>query len=125
MTAIRGILAASVLVSTVATATAQGTDFNLTYHVERFATSQLSLDDCGEAASQAAQAAGLAAGQQSVETLFTVSGGETGVGSFVVQCIAVDGTTVAVVHGIDYGQTKGAIGLFADQAFAAIRAAAG
>ncbi|WP_323717244.1 DUF6180 family protein [Paracoccus aminovorans] len=45
-------------------------------------------------------------------------------GAFIVQCIAVGDTTVSVVQSIDYRQQKGTLGAFADQAFAAVKAAA-
>lgn len=106
-------------------ATAQDADFNLTYHVERTPAAQLSIEDCGQAVVDAATQAGLRNTTQSYpEQLVTVSGGEDSVGAFVVQCIAVDDTTVSVVQGIDYRQQKGALGTFADQAFAAVKAAA-
>ena len=56
--------------------------------------------------------------------LVTVSGGETGKGAFVVQCITVDDKTVSVVQGIDYRQEKGPLGAFADQLAQDLAAAA-
>lgn len=104
---------------------AQTSDFNLTYHVERNAAAELSIEDCGDAAVDAAGKAGLETSVQSFpDQLVTVTGGTQGSGAFVVQCIAVDDKTVSVVQGIDYRSSKGALGQFADQAFEAIKAAA-
>ncbi len=100
-------------------------DFNLTYHVERFQTSALSLDACANTVAGNAASAGLTVSITNFPgQLSTVSGGATSAGSFVAQCIAVDDKTVAVVQGIDYSQSKGGLGQFADQAFAAVQAAA-
>lgn len=106
-------------------ALAAANDFSLTYHVERFQTSALGLEDCANTAAGQAASAGLAVGVTNVPgQLSTVSGGATSSGAFVVQCIAVDDKTVAVVQGIDYRQSKGPLGQFADQVFAALQAAA-
>lgn len=105
-------------------ALAQNADFNLTYHVERTPASQLSIDACGKAVAQAARTAGMTANVQTYPgQLVLVSGGTEGRGAFVVQCIAVEKMTVSVVQGIDYRKAKGALGNFADQAFAAVKAA--
>lgn len=96
-------------------------EFFLTYHVERTDAAALSIESCGQIAADAARAAGLSADTTSFPgQLVTVSGGAKSVGTFVVQCITVDAKTVTVVQGIDYQQTKGQIGSFADQTFAAI-----
>ena len=113
-----GVLGASLPVM------AQNTDFNLTYHIERTPAAQLSIETCGKVVAQAAQKAGLRVDVQSYPNqLVTVSGGAEGRGVFVVQCIAVDKTTVSVVQGIDYRRQKGSLGTFADQAFSAVKAA--
>lgn len=118
-------LAAIGVLGFVTPALAQGTDFNLTYHVERTPAAQLSIEACGQAVVNAATQAGLRSATQSYpDQLVTVSGGADGNGGFVVQCIAVGDTTVSVVQGIDYRQQKGALGAFADQAFDAVKAAA-
>lgn len=104
---------------------AQNGDFNLTYHVERIPAAQLSIETCGSVVARVAGQAGLRAATQSYPgQLVTVSGGDEGSGTFVVQCIAVGDMTVGVIQGIDYRQQKGALGSFADQAFAAVKAAA-
>lgn len=103
---------------------AQGTDFNVTYHVERTPAAQLSIETCGKAVVEIATKAGLHTATQSYPgQLVTVSGGAEGSGAFIAQCIAVDDKTVSVVQGIDYRPHKGALGEFADQAFAAVKAA--
>lgn len=100
-------------------------DFNLTYHVERFQTSALDLETCAKTVAGDAASAGLTVSITNFPgQLSTVSGGAPSAGSFVVQCIAVDDKTVAVVQGIDYSQSKGPLGQFADQAFTALQAAA-
>lgn len=105
-------------------ALAQSPDFNVTYHVERTPAAQLSIETCGKVVTEAATAAGLRSASQSYPgQLVTVTGGEEGRGGFIVQCIAVEDTTVTVVQGIDYAPRKGALGEFADQAFAAVQAA--
>ncbi|WP_323717243.1 DUF6180 family protein [Paracoccus aminovorans] len=106
-------------------AAAQDADFNVTYHVERTPAAQLSIETCGKAVVEVATQAGLRSATQSYpDQLVTISGGADGNGAFIVQCIAVGDTTVSVVQGIDYRQQKGALGAFADQAFAAVKAAA-
>lgn len=91
--------------STVAQAADQ--DFTLTYHVERIPAEKLSIDTCGRVVSDVAEKAGLSAALQSFPgQLVTVQGGTTGSGAFVVQCIAVDATTVTVVQGFDYQGIK-------------------
>lgn len=103
---------------------AQNADFNLTYHIERTPSARLSIETCGNAVAQAARQAGLRADVQSFPgQLVSVRGGTEGSGAFVVQCIAVENTTVSVVQGIDYQGSKGSLGTFADQAFAAVKAA--
>ncbi|KQT52103.1 MULTISPECIES: DUF6180 family protein [unclassified Aureimonas] len=106
-------------------APAQTADFNLTYHVERTPAAKLSIETCGAEVQKAAGEAGLTADVRSFPgELVTVSGGAEGSGVFVVQCIAVDDTTVSVVQGIDYRNEKGLLGSFADGAIAAVKAAA-
>ncbi|ATY31175.1 DUF6180 family protein [Sphingomonas psychrotolerans] len=101
----------------------QGSDFNLTYHVERTPATKLSLAACGNAVIQIARQSKLSVDSQSFPgQLVMVKGGRAGAGTFVVQCIAVGNMTVSVVQGIDY-RTKGALGQFADRAFAAVKAA--
>lgn len=117
-------LSAIGLLSLPVLAQAQDADFNLTFHIERTPAAQLSIETCGSTVSSAAQQAGLSSTQQVFAgQLVSVSGGKDGVGTFIVQCIAVDQTTVSVVQGIDYQAQKGAIGEFADQAFAEVKAA--
>lgn len=109
--------------STVALAADQ--DFTLTYHVERIPAAKLSIDTCGRVVSDVAEKAGLSAALQSFPgQLVTVQGGTTGSGAFVVQCIAVDATTVTVVQGFDYQGTKGPLGEAADGTIAALKAEA-
>lgn len=104
---------------------AQEPDFNLTYHVERSPMAQLSIDTCASVVTAAAEQAGLASAVQRFPgQLAVIRGGVEGRGAFIVQCIAVDETTVSVVQGIDYRGQKGALGEFADQAFSAVKAAA-
>lgn len=118
-------LAAISVLGFAAPALAQDADFNLTYHVERTPAAQLSIETCGQVVVDAAEQAGLRSATQSYpDQLVTVSGGKDSLGGFVAQCIAVGDTTVTVVQGIDYRQQKGALGEFADQAFAAVKAAA-
>lgn len=96
---------------------AQTTDFNVTYHIERTHAAQLSIESCGKAVMDAAREAGLeAVSENTPEKLVTVSGGSSGKGAFLVQCIAVDDKTISVVQGIDYSPEKGALGDFADLA---------
>lgn len=117
-------LSAAALLSLSAPAFAQEVDFNLTYHVERTPAAQLSIETCGDTVAKAAGQAGLSANVAAFPgQLVTVSGGATGKGAFVVQCIAVDDKTVSVVQGIDYQQEKGALGAFADQLAQAMAAA--
>jgi NADPH:quinone reductase-like Zn-dependent oxidoreductase len=105
-------------------ALSQSSDFNLTYHVERTPAARLSLATCGNAVAQVARQSRLSVDVQSFPgQLVIVKGGRGGVGAFVVQCIAVGNTTVSVVQGIDYKVQKGALGQFADRAFAAVKAA--
>lgn len=117
---------ALILIAPVAFSTAaRAENFHLTYHVERFANAALSLEDCAGAASLAASAVGMQAQSQTVEgQLITVQGGQTDLGSFVVQCIAVGDQTVSVVHGVDYGAAPGQLQAFANSAFEAIKSAA-
>lgn len=118
------LLSAAYLFSSSLPVLAQDADFNLTYHVERTPAAQLSIETCGSVVAKAARQAGLRNDMQSFPgQLVTVRGGIEGRGAFVVQCIAVDKTTVSVVHGIDYRKQKGSLGNFADQAFAALKAA--
>lgn len=106
-------------------AAAQSPEFSLTYHIERTPAAQLSIETCGETVSQVAQREGLQTAMQHFPgQLVTVRGGAENKGVFVVQCIAVDNTTVSVVQGIDYRAQKGPLGSFADQAFSAVKAAA-
>ena len=78
-----------------------------------------------ETVADAAKGAGLSATVTAFPgQLVTVSGGETGKGAFVVQCITVDDKTVSVVQGIDYRQEKGPLGAFADQLAQDLAAAA-
>lgn len=103
---------------------AQSPDFNVTYHVERTPAAQLSIETCGQVVTETAAAAGLGSASQTYPgQLVTVTGGQDGRGGFIVQCIAVDDTTVTVVQGIDYQPQKAGLGAFADQAFAAVLAA--
>lgn len=119
------LLGTAVLLGSSTAALAQDNNFNVTYHVERTPTSRLSLDTCGGVVTKAAQRAGLRASSQGTPgKLVTVVGGSASSGTFVVHCIAVDDKTVSVVQGIDYQPQKGALGKFADQAFAALKAAA-
>lgn len=105
-------------------AVSQSRDFNLTYHVERTPASRLSLTTCGNAVTRVARQAGLSVDMQSFPgQLVVVNGGRSGAGAFVVQCIAVGNMTVSVVQGIDYRGQKGPLGLFADRAFQAVKAA--
>ncbi|WP_374425257.1 DUF6180 family protein [Paracoccus sp. (in: a-proteobacteria)] len=118
-------LSAAGLLSLSVPAFAQDVDFNLTYHVERTPAAQLSIETCGETVADAAKGAGLSATVTAFPgQLVTVSGGETGKGAFVVQCISVDDKTVSVVQGIDYRQEKGPLGAFADQLAQDLAAAA-
>lgn len=118
------LLGTAVLLGSSAAAQAQDNNFNVTYHVERTPTARLSLDTCGGVVTKAAQRAGLRASSQSTPgKLVTVVGGTESSGTFVVHCIAVDDKTVSVVQGIDYQPQKGALGRFADQAYAALKAA--
>lgn len=117
-------LAAMAVLCLALPALAQSPDFNVTYHVERTPAAQLSIETCGKVVTEAAASAGLGSTSQSYPgQLVTVTGGEEGRGGFIVQCIAVEETTVSVVQGIDYGPQKGSLGEFADQAFAAVQAA--
>ena len=96
----------------------------MTYHVERTPTAKLSLATCGNAVVQLARQSKLSVESQSFPgQLVMVKGGRAGVGTFVVQCIAVSNMTVSVIQGIDYRTQKGAIGQFADRAFAEVKAA--
>ena len=105
-------------------ALSQSSDFNLTYHVERASAAKLSLASCGNAVVQIARQSKLSVDSQSFPgQLVMVKGGRAGAGTFVVQCIAVGNVTVSVVQGIDYRTQKGALGQFADRAFAAVKAA--
>lgn len=105
-------------------AMAQDADFTLTYHVERTPAAQLNIEACADAVEQAAEQAELRHDQQIFSgQLVMISGGAEGAGMFVVQCIAVDNTTVTVVQGIDYQQQKGPLGEFADKTFTAVKAA--
>lgn len=112
------------LLALASPAQSQDSDFNLTYHVERTPSAQLSLANCGNAVARMARQFRISVDMQSFPgQLVIVKGGRAGVGAFVVQCIAVGNTTVSVVQGIDYRAQKGALGLFADRAFAAVKAA--
>lgn len=122
----RFALFAAALMILPLSAPAQSADFSLTYHIERTPADQLDIETCGDVVAQMAQQAGLSADRQSFPgQLVSLSGGAEGSGTFIVQCIAVDDKTVSVVQGIDYRQQKGALGEFADRAFAALKEAAG
>jgi len=124
MTRFTLLLSAAGLCGLSLPAFAQNADFSLTYHVERTPAAQLSIETCGDVVAQMAQQARLRADTQSHPgQLVTIIGGDEGNGAFIAQCIAVEGTTVSVVQGIDYRQQKGSLGNFADQAFAAVKAA--
>lgn len=106
-------------------ASAQNGDFNLTYHVDRIPAAKLSIEACGRIVAQTARQARLSVDTQSFpKQLVSLKGGSGGSGAFVVQCIAVGGTTVTVVQGIDYLNGKGPLGNFADRTRAALQAAA-
>lgn len=97
-------------------ALAQEADFHLAYHVERTPAASLDLQGCAAVARSAAEAAGYRAALSDYPgQLAVISGGKTNVGTFVVQCIAVENVTVSVIQGIDYRQTKGQMGEFADR----------
>lgn len=116
-------LAATCLITLTAPLHAQDSDFNLTYHVERTPSKALDLETCGSVVESSAKDAGLSVSvQRFPQQLVHVSGGEKGRGVFTVQCIAVGDVTVSVVQGIDYGKGKGALGKFADDAYAALLA---
>lgn len=118
------LLIALALLAFASPALSQGNDFNLTYHVERTPAARLSLATCGNAVAETAHQSRLSVDMQSFAgQLVIVKGGHAGAGAFVVQCIAVGDTTVSVVQGIDYRAQKGALGQFADRAFAAVKAA--
>ncbi|MEH3099237.1 DUF6180 family protein [Sphingomonas adhaesiva] len=117
---------AAALVAAASPVLAQGRDFTLTYHVERTPAAKLSIAACGNAVAQVARAAKLGADVQSFPgQLVIVKGGRAGAGALVAHCIAVGGTTVSVVQGIDYQPRKAALGQVADRAFAAVKAAIG
>lgn len=119
-----GLPLALIVLGPASPALSQSNDFNLTYHVERTPAASLSISACGNAAANAARQSRLSVDMQSFPgQLVIVKGGRAGAGAFVVQCIAVGNTTVSVVQGIDYGDGKGALGQFADRAFAAVKAA--
>jgi hypothetical protein len=119
------LVTVTVVVGPALPALAQDTDFNLTYHVERTPRASLSIETCGKIASKTATAAGLSADVQTFPgQLVVVRGGDEGRGAFIVQCIAVENTTVSVVQGIDYQGPKASLGAFADEAHAAVKAAA-
>jgi len=100
---------------------AQDSNFQLTYHVERTASAALDVEACGEIATTIAAQAGLRTNVQSyLGQLVVVSGGAEDQGSYIVQCIEVDETTVSVVQGIDYQPQKAVMGEFADDAAAAL-----
>lgn len=125
MTRFTSLLGAFGLLGSLATASAQDADFSLTYHVERIPAARLSIEACGQAVVDTAAKTGMRHTTQSYpDQLVTVSGGEDSRGAFIAQCIVVGDTTVSVIQGIDYQQQKGALGDFADQAFAAVKAAA-
>ncbi|NHT75601.1 hypothetical protein C8J35_11025 [Rhizobium sp. PP-F2F-G38] len=125
MKAVTLSLAALGFIGLPAASQAADQDFTLTYHVERIPAAKLSIDTCGSVVSEVAEKAGLGAALQSFPgQLVTVQGGTSGSGAFVVQCIAVDATTVAVVQGFDYQSTKGPLGDAADQMIAALKAEA-
>lgn len=119
------LLSAASVFGAALPALADNADFNLTYHVERTPKAKLSIETCGTVAEKAAKQAGLVADMQSFPgQLVVVRGGSEGRGAFIVQCIAVENTTVSVVQGIDYQGPKAALGNFADKAYAAVKAAA-
>lgn len=118
------VLSVAGMFGTAPTASAQASDFNLTYHVERTPSAKLSIETCGKVVAQAAGQSKLTADTQSFPgQLVIVKGGSRGAGAFTAQCIAVGTTTVSVIQGIDYSGRKGALGSFADRAFAAVKAA--
>ena len=119
-----GLPIALAILAHASPALSQSSDFNLTYHVERTPAARLSLAACGNAVAEIARQSKLDVDIQSFPgQLVIVKGGRAGAGAFVVQCIDVGNTTVSVVQGIDYGTQKGALGQFADRAFAAVKAA--
>ncbi|MBO9198342.1 hypothetical protein J5277_29900 [Rhizobium sp. 16-449-1b] len=104
---------------------AQDGNFNLAYHVERTPKAKLSIEDCGSAIEKTAKQVGLASDVQTFPgQLVVVRGGDEGRGAFIAHGIEVENTTVSVVQGIDYQGPKAALGEFADQANAAVKAAA-
>ncbi len=104
---------------------AQDSNFNLTYHVERTPKAKLSIETRGSTIEKTAEQSGLASNVQTFPgQLVVVRGGDEGRGAFIAQCIEVESTTVSVVQGIDYQGPKAALGKFADQANAAVKAAA-
>ncbi len=116
------ILSAVGIIGAASAASAQGADFNLTYHVERTPAAKLSAETCGRIVAQTARQSGLSADTQTFPgQLVVVKGGSGGAGAFVAQCIVVGATTVSVVQGIDYRAAKGSLGVFADWAYAALK----
>lgn len=125
MNAQTALLSAATLICSAVPVFAQNADFNLTYHVERTPKTRLSIETCGKVVVDLAQRAGLRANVQKFPgQLVVIKGGDQGRGAFVVQCIAVENTTVSVVQGIDYQGPKASLGDFADKANAAVKAAA-
>jgi len=100
---------------------AQSPNFNLTYHVERFANAKLSLVECGAVVENTAKSGGFSVNtQQFPDQLVIVSGGAEGKGVFTAQCIAVNDVTVTVLQGIDYREKKSELGALADRLHGAI-----
>jgi uncharacterized protein YhbP (UPF0306 family) len=119
------LVAAASALGFTAPVLAQDSDFNLTYHVERTPKAKLSIEACGSTIEKLAKNAGFAFDSQTFPgQLVVVRGGLEGQGAFIAQCIEVETTTVSVVQGIDYQGPKAALGQFADQAHAAVKAAA-
>ncbi|WP_421566123.1 DUF6180 family protein [Ochrobactrum sp. EDr1-4] len=116
-------ITATLFVTSTVPLFAQDNDFNLTFHVERTPSKTLDLETCGSVVESSASAAGFTVSvQRFPQQLVLVSGGEKGSGVFTLQCIAVGDVTVSVVQGIDYRTSKGALGKFADDTYAAILA---
>lgn len=99
----------------LAAAPAAADDFQVTFHVDRVPTTQLSLDACTNTIEQAAKTAGYRAiVKRYPGQLGTVSAGPDKGGSFLAHCIVVDDKVVTVIQGFDYSDRKGPLGEFAD-----------
>ena len=119
------LLTAASVVGFAVPVLAQDGDFSLTYHVERTPKSKLSIEACASTIENLAKQARLTSDVQAFPgQLVVVRGGLEGHGAFIAQCIEVEHTTVSVVQGINYQGPKAALGEFADQANAAVKAAA-